>query len=129
MGMFDEVICELPLPDGWKHPVFQTKDFEDPYLDKYVIRADGRLIRKKPWYECEIKADTDMNYHGLLRFYSYEGDPNDDTPLAQPEVAQITPAVGGECLWIVSGKKTTALWAPNSGLTFCGARAKILAFL
>jgi hypothetical protein len=81
MGMFDEVICELPLPDGWKHPVFQTKDFEDPYLDKYVIRADGRLIRKKPWYECEIKADTDMNYHGLLRFYSYEGDPNDDTPI------------------------------------------------
>lgn len=58
MGMFDEVICEMPLPDGWEHPVFQTKDFEDPYLDKYVIRADGRLIRKKPWYESDIKADT-----------------------------------------------------------------------
>lgn len=81
MGMFDEVICEVPLPDGWKHPVFQTKDFEDPYLDKYVIRADGRLIRKKPWYQCEISEDTDMNYHGLLRFYSYEGDPNHDTPI------------------------------------------------
>lgn len=81
MGMFDEVICEVDLPDGWKHPVFQTKDFEDPYLNKYVIRADGRLIRKKPWYQCEISADTDTNYHGLLRFYSYEGDPNQETPI------------------------------------------------
>ena len=81
MGMFDEVICEVPLPDGWKHPIFQTKDFEDPYLDKYVIRADGRLIRKKPWYESDVNDDTDTNYHGLLRFYSYEGDPNDETPI------------------------------------------------
>jgi hypothetical protein len=81
MGMFDEVICELPLPDGWEHPVFQTKDFDEPYLDKYVIRADGRLIRKKPWYESDIKNDTDTNCHGLLRFYSYEGDANDATPI------------------------------------------------
>lgn len=81
MGMFDEVICEVPLPDGWRHPVFQTKDFEEPYLDKYIIRADGRLIRKKPWYESDIKTDTDTNYHGQLRFYSYEGDPNDEAPI------------------------------------------------
>lgn len=83
MGMFDEVECQVPLPDGWEHPVFQTKTFDEPYLDRYIIRADGRLIRKKPWYSDQITEDTDLNYHGILNFYSYEGDPNDETPIEQ----------------------------------------------
>lgn len=85
MGMFDDVICEVPLPDGWKHTAFQTKDFDEPYLNKYIIRADGRLVLKRPWERSEPEATTyeDMNFHGTFKFYSYEGDPNDETPLME----------------------------------------------
>lgn len=59
MGMFDDVKCEVPLPDGYNGEWFQTKDFECSMLDKYVIRADGRLLR----------YDEDTNFHGILNFY------------------------------------------------------------
>ena len=44
MGMFDDVFCERPLPDGWEHKAFQSKDF-DCNLDHITIGADGRLRR------------------------------------------------------------------------------------
>lgn len=83
MGMFDDVICEVPLPDGWQHTTFQTKDFDEPYLNKYIIRADGRLVLKRPWEGSAPKDTTyvDQNFHGTFNFYSYEGDPNDETPI------------------------------------------------
>ena len=31
MGMFDNLKCEMPLPDGFEG-VFQTKSFDYPYL-------------------------------------------------------------------------------------------------
>lgn len=74
--MFDWVKCEVPLPDGWVHPEFQTKDFPDPYLDTYTIRADGRLIRRAVGSE-----EADLNFHGHFRFYSYEGDVNAANPI------------------------------------------------
>lgn len=58
MGMFDDVICEAPLPDGWQNTAFQTKDFDDPYLNKYIIRADGRLMLKRPWEGSSPEGTT-----------------------------------------------------------------------
>ncbi|MDI3563577.1 hypothetical protein [Bradyrhizobium sp. Arg816] len=75
MGMFDYVKCELPLPDGWKGEL-QTKDFEDPYLETYTIRADGRLIRRRPKYDIDppgtAYGEIDTNFHGILNFYGLE---------------------------------------------------------
>ena len=80
MGMFDDVVCEVPLPDGKPGKHFQTKDFEAPYLEKYTITADGRLFRDKPWWERK-KDDppdpSDMNYHGTLNFYDYNTETKD----------------------------------------------------
>jgi hypothetical protein len=66
MGMFDNVMSEVPLPDGYDGPC-QTKDFDDPYLETYLIRADGRLIHEpdKP------NGRGDTNFHGVLNFYAY----------------------------------------------------------
>ena len=63
MGMFDYVKSEVPLPDG-HDAICQTKDFDMPYLETYLIRADGRLI----------KDGKDMNFHGMLNFYNYTED-------------------------------------------------------
>lgn len=44
MGMFNEVICEYPLPvEGLPDFTFQTKDLGELNLDTYRIRADGKL--------------------------------------------------------------------------------------
>jgi len=78
MGMFDYVKCEMPLPDGKPTPIdyFQTKEFDCPYLEMYTIRADGRLIHRKPAYDCDPLGtearDIDTNFHGLLNFGSYD---------------------------------------------------------
>lgn len=85
MGMFDEIICEYPLPT---HPelqnaVFQTKDL-DCTLARNTITKEGRLrlevweyvykedssaffgfvLERKNWQEYE-----DRDFHGDLYFY------------------------------------------------------------
>ena len=85
MGMFDYIKCDAPLPDGSVTPPdhFQTKDFDDPYMDLYEITASGRLVHHE--YELEwIKDEAaplgiwqkrhdrglrDLNHHGMLNFY------------------------------------------------------------
>ena len=63
MGLYDHVFCEVDLPDGKSHQgAFQTKDFEDPYLENYTITKDGRLVKDK----------RDLNFHGFLNFYTYD---------------------------------------------------------
>lgn len=100
MGMFDYIICEVPLPDGFDG-LLQTKDFDDPYMEKYTINSQGRLIRHyiaswddvpeeqwkyvgatdplhQLWHEQSkrkpIFAEVDTNYHGMLNFYGGEQD-------------------------------------------------------
>ena len=73
MGLFDNVRCEYPLPDGKPAVPFQTKTFDAPYSETYVITAEGRLLQEPPWY-AEDKADRkpeDTNFHGVLNFYDY----------------------------------------------------------
>ena len=64
MGLFDEIVCEYPLPDGWVPPagtVFQTKDTEDQVLSRFTFGADGTLRRGSG----EI-----LEHHGALEFYT-----------------------------------------------------------
>lgn len=76
MGMFDYVRCEVPLPDGWSADELQTKDFDMPYLETYTIRADGRLIHRRPRYDIDPPdaphGEIDTNFHGVLNFYGLE---------------------------------------------------------
>ncbi len=73
--MFDDVTCHYPLPDGKPSEPFQTKTFDEPYLEHYTITAHGRLLRDQPWWTCEKgepRDPTDVNFHGILNFYGGE---------------------------------------------------------
>ena len=108
MGMYDNVSCERPLPDGFeiaKGACFQSKDFGCE-MDTYTITQDGRLTRRyvsdyedvpeteweyinptgaleKIWHENSkrrpIYSTCDMNFQGWLNFYSATGRHRDNT--------------------------------------------------
>ena len=65
MGMFDEIRCEAPLPDGpapgevW----FQTKSFPDPCMCRYTITRDGQLIDSR---------GNDLEPEGYVIFYTLD---------------------------------------------------------
>ncbi len=65
MGLFDEIRCKAPLPDGreggdvW----FQTNSFPFPLMRRYTITADGRLIDS---------AGNDLEPDGYITFYKTE---------------------------------------------------------
>jgi hypothetical protein len=63
MGMFDDVVVEVPLPDGFDPAgvEFQTKDF-DCRLERYTITADGRLVARR--VEYEMTPEEEMPYYG-----------------------------------------------------------------
>lgn len=64
MGLFDEIVCEYPLPDGWVPPagtLFQTKDTEDQYLSRFTLGADGKLRRE---------SGEVLEHHGAVEFYT-----------------------------------------------------------
>lgn len=86
MGMFDDIICEYPLPDGYDKKNFQSKSF-DCQMDVYKITADGELRiytydleddgvypedhffkgepkKKKVHIRWEL-----VDYHGVFNFY------------------------------------------------------------
>lgn len=64
MGLYDEVVVEYPLPDGWEPGAcrFQSKDISLHYYGSYVLRADGTL-----WAEDSQEA---VPFHGALRLYT-----------------------------------------------------------
>lgn len=86
MGMYDHVLCEVPLPAGVTG-AFRTKDF-DPLLCTILIRSDGRLlVEDHDWEEVPLherprpdipvlgkfrrinKRWRDLEFHGDLKFY------------------------------------------------------------
>lgn len=76
MGLFDEVSVQArnKMPDGAPTDVlYQTKDFEEPYMERYTITADGRLIREPRWWRKDQPDEVaeDMNWHGYLSLLSY----------------------------------------------------------
>jgi hypothetical protein len=96
MGMFDHLICEMPLPAQPRPPRshrFQTKDTEPQFLERFTINADGRLIHHTVRYEEVPRAElpypdmpfigamreiptgnVDTNFHGYLKFHTYDGE-------------------------------------------------------
>lgn len=63
MGMFDEIRCEVALPDGYdtEGVGFQSKSFPDCGLCRYTITAVGRLLDA---------AGNDLEPEGYLIFYT-----------------------------------------------------------
>lgn len=64
MGLFDELSCEYPLPDGFdpQDILFQTQDTPAQWLEHYTLTSAGRL-----------RVDTTgelLPYHGALAFYA-----------------------------------------------------------
>lgn len=60
MGMFDEITCDYPLPDGFTgRLVYQTKDTDRQQLDMYTITADGFLT----------VDGARVDHHGRIEFY------------------------------------------------------------
>lgn len=77
MGLFDDVRCDMPLPADPAPPAgvwFQTKTFEDPYLEKYVIQTDGRLMHYVSEKALAAGDGRDTKYHGDLDFYDRADD-------------------------------------------------------
>ena len=82
MGMFDHVIVEVPLPDGWRPPndALQTKDFDNAMVTM-KISASGRLLEKNgsAWTDDADRIDLpqyrDLNFHGWMRFYGSDPRP------------------------------------------------------
>ena len=82
MGMFDELHCDMRLPDGYNadgNAVFQTKDLERN-LDSLRITSAGRLILEKKLFEEELNPQ-ETEYTGSLVFTGIEGDMNGDPEL------------------------------------------------
>jgi hypothetical protein len=94
MGMFDNINCEMPLPEGAGGVLeWQTKDL-DCSMTHYAIRNDGRLvdaqIRMEPkpgapaapefmskeycdyrreWWDLKEGPDVPVNFTGAVTFY------------------------------------------------------------
>ena len=61
MGLFDYVKVNYPLPglpEELRNCQFQTKSFDNPYLETYVIEAGGRLLH----YETEATPENELPY-------------------------------------------------------------------
>ena len=76
MGMFDELRCHVALPDEEGEALrsaghtYQTKDL-DCQLDLHEITAEGRLVRLEWNYAEKLwHSPVDLNYHGMLNFYT-----------------------------------------------------------
>lgn len=67
MGMYDEIQCDAPLPDGYKGigTRFQTKSFPDPALQRYKVTSSGRLIDA---------LGNDLEPDGYIAFYTSDPD-------------------------------------------------------
>jgi hypothetical protein len=104
MGLFDWVKCEYTLPDGFQPPGeyddFQTKTFDDPYMEHYAITREGRLLHRFVCYDItpaeeRHRADQweDTGFHGDLEFGTY----NTETKEEHQYIARFT---GGRLSWI-----------------------------
>ncbi len=92
MGVFDDLRCEMPLPETalplpkGGDTIFQTKDTPDQYLTLYTITADGHLmwrpykVEARPEEEREKRgpmrrvesAPERIEFHGTIDFYEYQ---------------------------------------------------------
>lgn len=83
MGMFDYIKSEMPLPSDPAPPRiewFQTKDVptDQLYLEKWIIRADGRLVKLGVRYED--RSDKTLPEDDIMRLAGMM------TPVAEPSL-------------------------------------------
>jgi hypothetical protein len=67
MGLYDEIRCEVPLPDGGRivDVQFQTKTIPCPGMQRYLITRAGRLVDS---------LGNDLEPDGYITFYTSEVD-------------------------------------------------------
>jgi len=67
MGMYDEIQCDAPVPDGYSDAGerYQIKSFPDPRLQRYKITRSGKLIDV---------LDNDLGPDGYIVFYIEDRD-------------------------------------------------------
>jgi hypothetical protein len=70
MGMFDYLKCEYPLLDKKaQNALFQTKDTNAQYMEKYILTREGRLIHHTVRYEPIPEEDRPCpNGEGMLKW-------------------------------------------------------------
>jgi len=66
--MFDDIICDIPLPVGRASEGWQTKDLGED-MNQYRITADGMLVADA----CRVPP-TDVKSPWLREFCFYSGD-------------------------------------------------------
>lgn len=67
MGMFDELICEFALPEGfekYQHEVFQTKDLGN-CCDLYRITKTGELVLERMSEDVVLAEERTANLWSL----------------------------------------------------------------
>ena len=72
--MYDEIKCDMPLPDGYNSPgTFQTKNLDNT-LSSYRITLEGRLVQDtEGWFENQrLETPRDLHHHGTVHFYHLE---------------------------------------------------------
>lgn len=72
MGLFDEIRCDVPLPDGYDSGGgwFQSKSFPDCFMCRYIMTSAGRLVDA---------AGNDLEPEGYLNFYTLDPPSEDST--------------------------------------------------
>ena len=72
MGMYDELVCDFPLPESmerFQDRTFQTKDLQHPCeMTLFKIEADGTLSRRghdKVW-EFNLEPDEPFTFYAFV---------------------------------------------------------------
>lgn len=66
MSLYDELVCEVPLPDmsETENVVFESKSLPDAYGARYTLTKNGRLVDS---------LDMDLEIDGYIEFYTAHG--------------------------------------------------------
>jgi hypothetical protein len=107
MGMFDYIKSEMPLPEDAPRPAvewFQTKDVpsEQLYLEKWVIRADGKLLKLGVRYEDRSNKNAPAG--------SWESIAGTMTPVPDPASDRVFEDFHGEIMFGHYDHKTEEDW-------------------
>ena len=70
MGFFDDIYCDMPLPDGYvPKRNLQTKDFDPAKWRATVSKPAGSLVKETYGvFNSEPMLRFDCGYHGIIRF-------------------------------------------------------------
>ena len=80
MGMFDEVECRFPLPEGYEYAqdfVYQTKSLLCAG-DYYILGADGRLYERRYNYREATDEEKADYLEKISRWYRNTDKPSQD---------------------------------------------------